>query len=68
MRKNIILNIILFIISIYLNCKWVIYIQRAIKPFNDNLDSEKRKKELKKGIKYLVITIIYAIIAINCFS
>ncbi|WP_346917591.1 hypothetical protein [Clostridium sp.] len=68
MTKNGIMNITLFIISIYLNCKWVIAIQRAIKPFDDRLDREKRKDELRKGIKYLLITIIYAVIVIYCLN
>ncbi|WP_346876524.1 hypothetical protein [Clostridium sp. UBA5712] len=68
MTKNIIINVILFIISIYLNCKWVIAIQRAIKPFDDRLDRGKRKDEFRKGIKYLLITIIYAVIVIYCLN
>jgi hypothetical protein len=62
MSKEIIINIITFSISIYLNCKWVISMQRAIKPFDDNSDNRKRKENLKKGIKYLIITIIYVIV------
>jgi hypothetical protein len=62
---NTIINIIIFSISIYLNCKWVIAIQRAFKPFDDSSDKKKRKDELKEGIKYLIITIIYVFIVVH---
>ncbi|MBE6061559.1 hypothetical protein [Clostridium sp. UBA7339] len=64
MSKNNIINIIIFIISIYLNYKWVFPILRTVTSFGNNLDKYERKKELKKGVKYLVITVIYVAIVI----
>ncbi len=64
MSKNNIVNSVIFIISIYLNYKWVFPILRAVTSFGNNLDKYERKKELKKGVKYLVITVIYVAIVI----
>jgi len=62
---KIIINIITFCISIYLNWKWVISFQRAFKPFDDSSEKKKRKDELKKGVKYLILTIIYSFIVLH---
>lgn len=62
MSKNSIINIIIFIISIYLNCRWVFLILRAVTSLGSNLNRDGRKKEFKEGIKYLVLTVIYVAI------
>lgn len=64
MNKNSIINIIIFIISIYLNYKWVFPILRAVTSLGSNLNEDGRKREVKKGIKYLIITFMYVAIVI----
>ncbi len=66
MGKDILVDISCFIISACLNIKWVYHMLRGIMP-QINLESKKKKTELKKAVKYLFITIIYTIIINKLF-
>ncbi|WP_346848231.1 MULTISPECIES: hypothetical protein [unclassified Clostridium] len=61
MGKDVLVNILCFIISACLNIKWVYHMLRGIMP-QINLENKKKKTELKKALKYLFITIVYIII------
>lgn len=49
MSKNSIINIVIFIISIYLNCKWVFPILRAVTSLGSNFNKDGKKKSLRKA-------------------